>query len=116
MHAYPLGSTGELAYLDENEFDAVVDTSIAAVDGRVPVVVGVSDLTTATTTRRAQYAQHSGADAVMILPVSYWKLSEREIFQHFLSVGDAIRDSDHDGQQPGHKRGRYEPGTAGADV
>jgi 4-hydroxy-tetrahydrodipicolinate synthase len=26
----------------------------------------------------------------MVLPESYWKLSEREIFQHFLSIGDAI--------------------------
>ena len=26
----------------------------------------------------------------MVLPVSYWKLSEREILQHFLSIGDAI--------------------------
>jgi dihydrodipicolinate synthase/N-acetylneuraminate lyase len=34
VHAIaPPGSTGELAYLDENEFDAVVDTTIAAVDG-----------------------------------------------------------------------------------
>ena len=91
VHAIaPLGSTGELAYLDEAEFDTVVDTTIAAVDGRVPVVVGVSDVTTAKTTRRAQYAQRAGADAVMVLPVSYWKLSEREILQQFLSIGDAI--------------------------
>ena len=53
-------------------------------------MVGVSDVTTAKTTRRAQYAQRAGADAVMVLPVSYWKLSEREILQHFLSIGDAI--------------------------
>ncbi|MGH3521616.1 MAG: dihydrodipicolinate synthase family protein [Mycobacterium sp.] len=86
----PLGSTGELAYLDEAEFDAVVDTTIAAVDGRVPVVVGVSDLTTAKTIRRAQYAQKAGADAVMVVPVSYWKLSEREIVQHYTSVGETI--------------------------
>jgi 4-hydroxy-tetrahydrodipicolinate synthase len=26
----------------------------------------------------------------MVLPVSYWKLSERAIFKHFLSTGDAI--------------------------
>jgi len=26
----------------------------------------------------------------MVLPVSYWKLSEREIFKHSLSIGDAI--------------------------
>jgi 4-hydroxy-tetrahydrodipicolinate synthase len=91
VHAIaPLGSTGELAYLDENEFDAVVDTTIAAVGGRVPVVVGISDLTTARTARRAQYAERAGADAVMVLPVSYWKLSETEILKHFLSIGHAI--------------------------
>jgi 4-hydroxy-tetrahydrodipicolinate synthase len=86
----PLGSTGELAYLDETEFDTVVDASIAAVDGRVPVVVGVSDLTTANTVRRARYAQQAGADAVMVAPVSYWKLSEREIAQHYAGISDAI--------------------------
>jgi 4-hydroxy-tetrahydrodipicolinate synthase len=46
-------------------------------------VVGVSDVTTAKKTRRAQYAQRAGAEAVMILPVSYWKLSEREFFSIF---------------------------------
>lgn len=91
VHAIaPLGSTGELAYLDENEFDTVVDATIAAVDGRVPVVVGVSDLTTANTIRRAQYAEKAGADAVMILPVSYWKLTEREIVAHYTSIGESI--------------------------
>ena len=86
----PLGSTGELAYLEEPEFDAVVDTTMATVDARLPVVVGVSDVTTAKTIRRARYAQQAGADAVMILPVSYWKLTEREIVGHYRSIGDAI--------------------------
>ena len=91
VHAIaPLGSTGELAYLDEPEFDTVVDTTMAAVNGRVPVIVGVSDLTTANTIRRAQYAQQAGADAVMILPVSYWKLTDREIAQHYRSIGESI--------------------------
>ncbi len=91
VHAIaPLGSTGELAYLDEPEFDTVVDTTITAVNGRVPVIVGVSDLTTANTIRRAQYAQQAGADAVMILPVSYWKLTDREIAQHYRSIGESI--------------------------
>lgn len=91
VHAIaPLGSTGELAYLDESEFDAVVDTTMAAVNGRVPVVVGVSDLTTKNTIRRARYAEQAGADAVMILPVSYWKLTDREIAQHYRSIGESI--------------------------
>jgi 4-hydroxy-tetrahydrodipicolinate synthase len=91
VHAIaPLGSTGELAYLEEPEFDSVVDTTISTVAGRVPVVVGVSDVTTGKTIRRAKYAQQAGADAVMVLPVSYWKLTEREIVQHYRSIGEAI--------------------------
>jgi 4-hydroxy-tetrahydrodipicolinate synthase len=54
------------------------------------VIVGASDLTTANTIRRARYAQHAGADAVMILPVSYWKLSTREIAQHYATVAAAL--------------------------
>ncbi|CAJ1499543.1 dihydrodipicolinate synthase family protein [[Mycobacterium] kokjensenii] len=91
VHAIaPLGSTGELAYLDEGEFDLVVDVSIAAVAGRLPVLVGVSDLTTARTVRRARYAAQAGADAVMVSPVSYWKLTDREVATHYRAVSDAV--------------------------
>ena len=91
VHAIaPLGSTGEAAYLTETEFDSVVDTTVSTVDHRVPVIVGASDLTTANTVRRARYAQTAGADAVMILPVSYWKLSAREIAQHYATVAAAL--------------------------
>ncbi|MGW0161273.1 dihydrodipicolinate synthase family protein [Mycobacterium sp. NPDC003323] len=86
----PLGSTGESAYLTEAEFDTVVDTTVNVVDRRVPVIVGASDLTTANTIRRARHAQRAGADAVMILPVSYWKLTDREIAQHYASVAAAV--------------------------
>lgn len=86
----PLGSTGESAYLTEAEFDAVIDTAIGVVGRRVPVIIGASDLTTANTIRRAQYAERAGADAVMVLPISYWKLSEREIAQHYAAIGAAI--------------------------
>ncbi|OBI08918.1 dihydrodipicolinate synthase family protein [Mycolicibacter heraklionensis] len=91
VHAIaPLGSTGELAYLDDHEFETCVDASIAAVAGRLPVLMGISDLTTARTVRRARYAAQAGADAVMVSPVSYWKLSEREITGHYEAISDAV--------------------------
>lgn len=91
VHAIaPLGSTGESAYLSLDEWKIVVDSTVAAVAGRVPVVAGASDLTTAGTVARAEHAQQAGATAVMIIPVSYWALSEREIIQHYASVSDAI--------------------------
>jgi 4-hydroxy-tetrahydrodipicolinate synthase len=91
VHAIaPLGSTGESAYLTFDEWTTVVDTTIAAVSGRVPVVVGASDLTTAGTVARATYAEEAGATAVMVIPVSYWPLRDREIVQHYTAVSDAI--------------------------
>jgi 4-hydroxy-tetrahydrodipicolinate synthase len=91
VHAIaPLGSTGESAYLSFDEWTTVVDTTVTAVAGRVPVVVGSSDLTTAGTVARAEYAEQAGATAIMVIPVSYWALNEREIVQHFTSVSDAI--------------------------
>ncbi|MCL2770292.1 MAG: dihydrodipicolinate synthase family protein, partial [Solirubrobacterales bacterium] len=91
VHAIaPLGSTGESAYLSFEEWKTVVDTTVAAVAGRVPVVVGSSDLSTAGTVARVEYAQEAGASAVMVIPVSYWALSEREIVQHYSAVSDAI--------------------------
>ncbi|MDD5581047.1 MAG: dihydrodipicolinate synthase family protein [Methylobacter sp.] len=86
----PLGSTGESAYLNDNEWHEVAEASIDKVAGRVPVVVGISDLTTRNAVHRAKFAEKAGADAVMVLPISYWKLSEREIFQHYTAISEAI--------------------------
>ncbi|AOK63432.1 dihydrodipicolinate synthase family protein [Burkholderia ubonensis] len=86
----PLGSTGESAYLSDAEWEAVADTSIRAVRKRVPTVVGISDLTTAGAVRRARFAEQAGADAVMVLPVSYWKLGNDEIVGHYRAIGDSI--------------------------
>ncbi|GHC86934.1 dihydrodipicolinate synthase family protein [Streptomyces flavofungini] len=85
----PLGSTGESAYLDEAEWDAVCDTTLQTVAGRVPTLVGVSHWSTATTVRRARAAARAGATAVMVLPVTYWKLTEAELERHFATVAAA---------------------------
>lgn len=91
VHAIaPLGSTGEGAYLSDAEWDQVSEFSIARVAGRVPTVVSVSDLTTAKAVRRARFAQDHGADVVMVLPASYWKLSEAEILRHYQTIGASI--------------------------
>jgi len=91
VHAIaPLGSTGEGAYLSDAEWDEVSAFSLAKIARRVPTIVSVSDLTTAKAVRRARYAEANGADAVMVLPTSYWKLSEAEIVAHYAAIGDSI--------------------------
>ncbi|WJV21711.1 MULTISPECIES: dihydrodipicolinate synthase family protein [Pseudomonas] len=91
VHAIaPLGSTGEGAYLSDAEWDQVAEFSIRHIAKRVPTIVSVSDLTTAKAVRRARFAEAKGADAVMVLPTSYWKLSEAEILGHYQAIGASI--------------------------
>ncbi|MGL5996699.1 MAG: dihydrodipicolinate synthase family protein [Pseudomonas proteolytica] len=91
VHAIaPLGSTGEGAYLSDAEWDEVSAYSIGKVAKRVPTIVSVSDLTTAKAVRRARFAEAEGADVVMVLPTSYWKLSEAQILAHYAAIGDSV--------------------------
>ena len=86
----PLGSTGVLPYLSDEEKENITETTIKQVAGRVPTLVGVSNLTTEKTIYHAQFAEKSGADAVMIIPMSYWKLTDDEIVQHYDAVASKI--------------------------
>lgn len=85
----PLGSAGECAYLTEKEWDAVCETALNTVAGRVPTLVGVSHWSTEATVRRARVAARHGATAIMVLPLVYWKLNEAELVQHYSEVARA---------------------------
>lgn len=86
----PLGSTGVMPYLTDEEKEAIIKATIEQVKGRVPVLVGVSNLTTEKTIYHAKFAEQAGANAVMIIPMSYWKLTDDEIVQHYEAVANQI--------------------------
>ncbi|WP_445456417.1 dihydrodipicolinate synthase family protein [Flavobacterium sp. HNIBRBA15423] len=86
----PLGSTGVLPYLNDDEKEAITEATIQQVNGRLPVLVGVSNLTTERTIHHAKFAEKAGANAVMIIPMSYWKLTDDEILQHYDKVASSI--------------------------
>ncbi|WP_428228987.1 dihydrodipicolinate synthase family protein [Flavobacterium sp.] len=86
----PLGSTGVMPYLTDEEKEAITEATIDQVKGRVPVLVGVSNLTTERTVYHAKFAEKAGANAVMIIPMSYWKLTDDEIIAHYDAVAKQI--------------------------
>jgi len=86
----PLGSTGVMPYLNDDEKEAVTEATVKQNKGRVPILVGVSNLTTEKTIYHAKTAEKAGADAVMIIPMSYWKLSDDEIVKHYDAVAKQI--------------------------
>ncbi|MEZ0182351.1 dihydrodipicolinate synthase family protein [Flavobacterium oncorhynchi] len=86
----PLGSTGVMPYLNDEEKEAITEATVEQTKGRVPILVGVSNLTTEKTIYHAKAAEKAGADAVMIIPMSYWKLSDDEIVKHYDTVAKQI--------------------------
>ncbi|RXM45079.1 dihydrodipicolinate synthase family protein [Flavobacterium sp. YO64] len=86
----PLGSTGVMPYLNDEEKEAITEATVEQTKGRVPILVGASNLTTEKTIYHAKAAEKAGADAVMIIPMSYWKLSDDEIVKHYDTVAKQI--------------------------
>lgn len=86
----PLGSTGVMPYLNDQEKEAITEATIEQVKGRAPILVGVSNLTTERTIYHAKFAEKAGATAVMIIPMSYWKLSDDEIVKHYDAIAKQI--------------------------
>ncbi|CAA0096311.1 4-hydroxy-tetrahydrodipicolinate synthase [BD1-7 clade bacterium] len=84
-----LGSAGEAAYLSESEWKQVAEYTVKYVGGKIPVVIGVAELTTEQAVNYAKYAYEIGADMIMLSPFSYYKLSEQEIYSHYESVSNA---------------------------
>jgi 4-hydroxy-tetrahydrodipicolinate synthase len=86
----PGGSTGEFTTLTNAERRRLVEVTVDAAGGRVPVVPGTGALSTRETVELSVHAEQSGAAAVMIVPPFYDALSWRELLAHYTAVADAI--------------------------
>ncbi|HAP00033.1 MAG TPA: dihydrodipicolinate synthase family protein [Fibrobacteres bacterium] len=86
-----LGTCGENNSLEPEEKYAVLEAAIKTVRGRVPVITGVSELTTARAVRFAQKAEAIGVNGLMVLPAMAYKADSREVIHHFQSVARAVK-------------------------
>jgi len=84
-----LGTCGENNSLESTEKRAVLKAAYEVVNGRVPIVVGVSELTTARAVEFARDAAEIGADALMVLPAMVYVPTQEELEAHFRSVAAA---------------------------
>ncbi|GGD91656.1 dihydrodipicolinate synthase family protein [Aureimonas endophytica] len=84
-----LGSTGTYAYLTREERRRAVAAAVECVGGRVPLIVGVGALRTDDAVDLARDAETSGADALLMAPVSYTPLTQNEAFEHYRAVASA---------------------------
>jgi len=84
-----LGTCGENNSLEPDEKRKVLKGAVEAVGSRVPIVAGVSEMTTARAIQYAKDAEKIGADAIMLLPAMVYVPTPEELQAHFRAVAEA---------------------------
>lgn len=86
----PLGSTGEIAYLGREQRRTVVQATIEAARGRVPVVAGVASTSTVDAVAQAKSYQKLGADGILAILEAYFPLKDAQVESYFRAIADAV--------------------------
>jgi 4-hydroxy-tetrahydrodipicolinate synthase len=84
-----LGTVGENCSLEYPEKLEVLRAAVRQTAGRVPVLSGVAECSTALACRFAADAQKAGVDGLMVLPAMVYKSDPRETMTHFRAVARA---------------------------
>src|SRR5262249_9980566 len=84
-----LGTVGENCSLEYAEKLEVLRATVRQVAGRVPVLTGVAECSTALACRFAADARKAGVDGLMVLPAMVYKSAPRETVAHFRAVAKA---------------------------
>jgi len=86
-----LGTCGENNSLTAEEKNTILRAAVEAVGTRVPLVAGVSELTTARAIEYSRDAEAIGIHALMVLPAMVYVPTPEELFVHFKMVADATQ-------------------------
>jgi 4-hydroxy-tetrahydrodipicolinate synthase len=86
----PLGSTGEFAYLSYEQKRRIVEVTVLAAAGRVPVVAGVAATTTADAVRQAVEWRKLGCAGILAILEAYFPVPDDGVAAYFGAVADAV--------------------------
>ena len=84
-----LGTVGENCSLEYSEKLEVLRATVDHVAGRIPVLSGVAECTTARASKFAADAQRIGVTGLMVLPAMVYKSDPRETIAHYRAVARA---------------------------
>ena len=85
-----VGTTGESATIEVSEHIEVIEFFVKKINGRIPLIAG----TGANATKEAVYLTNSakdlGVDAVLLVTPYYNKPTQEGLYQHYMSIADAV--------------------------
>ena len=85
-----LGTTGESTSLSYKTREQLILESCKAVNGRVPVFVGITDTSIEESVRLALVAHNAGAAAVVVAPPYYYGLGQEELYKYYWSLASQV--------------------------
>lgn len=81
-----LGTTGEFASISYNLRRELIERTCKLVDGRVPVLVGITDSAFKESLNLAAVAEKSGANAVVLAPPYYFASGQPELLEYLQRI------------------------------
>ena len=85
----PLGTTGESPTVDETEAETLIERTVATVDGRVPILVGVSGNDTRKVVKTVKRLERHRIDGLLAVCPYYNRPSQDGLRAHFTHLADA---------------------------
>ena len=83
------GTLGEASALETEEKFELLQYAKKITQGRIPVILNLSENTTKNAVNFAQKAKELGADGLMLLPPMRYKADSREVVEYFKAVATA---------------------------
>jgi 4-hydroxy-tetrahydrodipicolinate synthase len=86
-----MGMVGENAQLSPQEKRTVLKIAVETVRGRVPVISGLAELSTANATQFAKDAESIGVQGLMVFPGLTYKSDDRETVEYYRSIARSTK-------------------------
>jgi 4-hydroxy-tetrahydrodipicolinate synthase len=110
----PCGTTGETPTLSKQEWLRVIDITVEAAGGRVPILAGATSNCTADAVEKAQELdRRHGVDAILTASPYYNKPTQEGQYQHFKAIANAVHKPLVLYNVPGRTGANIEPATLG---
>ena len=85
----PCGTTGESPTLSHDEHRHMVELTVAAAAGRIPVIAGTGSNSTAEAIDLTKHAERAGAQGALVVNPYYNKPTQEGLYRHFHAVAEA---------------------------
>ncbi|GAJ15169.1 unnamed protein product, partial [marine sediment metagenome] len=86
----PCGTTGESPTLSHEEHKKVIDITIEAVSGRVPVIAGTGSNSTREAFDLTSHAKEAGADGALVVVPYYNKPTQKGLYIHYKKLAEEV--------------------------